>query len=605
MELFAYIAIAICAVFVVPRGVMYPYRTGRYGFTILAGYFGLGLFLLRGATVYVSQQTALVVALMLAWWGVCAALSRDRRIPWRMTLRSASVVFLGLFFCGGPHQTLGMVILMCAALLNALAAYMEGEFNYKFPDAGSAPRPPVATAMIGNSNMLGAYLAPYVFVALWLYHAHHPAWVMAVPVILYAVYLTRCRGAWIGLAAGCGVYSIWCSPWVPAVAAGVGIAWFLRRWFQLGAKRHVAKALMEMMFEGYTLGERLHYWWLALYAMPSRPVFGFGMGGMFPEVPSFQRALNQKTRGRFLDSRFYKAPWPRAVHQDILQHILDFGIPGVIFMGWLFFHAFAAGVVDLDPRSGALMAGLAVVLGHGLFMHTFHILPALGTTSVLLAALLSSSPASAWTFAPVQSAPIWAGYAVLGYMVYQYGVLRSMYDVACYRYRSNPAAPGARKWLDRALAVDPESSMVCGWAASYYQRKGESAKALMYIARACCRYDGVIRVWDLWTNFGSLSVYCGALPLAEGCYVRALSYLPGYAPAEKGLAFVRSILAQANRAKPAETEDKGGLSQCRKQQLKANESPGSARDTKECKRSPGRGRPPQPEPPPQGARSPA
>ncbi len=519
LQLSSYIVLALVGILVAWKYNNKPYVTAKNFLLAVAGYGLVGVWILTDRTVYLDPGFVKLVGVLFAWWTLCTLLAPSpRRALRRQVLFMISACF-GLFLVQGASVRTGEILLTAAALINSVYFIGQKHWGWKL-----FKRVKGQAGFIGNTNWLGAYLMPHVFIALHL-AGDSRAWLAAGAVILYALWLARSRAAFVGLVAG----------WVYLYYAGAGPGlpiWFIALW--CGAL--LAFCLQRRMFAAGSLRQRWSGWKMALVQIKKTPLFGLGFDGMRVQVPYLQRDINNRNGGKLLKKNPGHTPVMQLVHNDYLQHVLDNGILGLIIICAVIFYVLAAGWRSPAPGVAVFVAALVGLLANGIFFHTFHITVTNFIFWYLIGAL--APKAAPWTFE--LSGFALALYAAAGVLVYMTAVRWMVRDAAIFQFLQK--AGKDFKALQPALRADPYGSLVNTYAVQYFHNVVQDpVEAYQYAVRAIEHYDGEVCLWELWTNRGNVSFFNGSFTLAKRCYEAALSFLPYYANAQVGLEHLKKV----------------------------------------------------------------
>lgn len=234
------------------------------------------------------------------------------------------------------------------------------------------------TSTAGNPGDLGAYLVLPLLIAQWLLlrmgrpRLGTPAALAVASLLLglYAMALTQTMGAFVAVAVGSLV--LWASV-LPkrrvAAVLGAGMALLLVLLVAVAPLRQRVAAKVSQARQGdwsSVLTGRLDGWRAAVWMLGEHPWAGVGQGAFRPEFVPAKLALLD--RGARFDP-FQMQPVFANAHNEYLEAGAEWGIPGLLALGWALWTLTAA----LRGRragaeralAGAGVAALAVLaLGH-------------------------------------------------------------------------------------------------------------------------------------------------------------------------------------------------------------------------------------------------
>jgi O-antigen ligase len=203
--------------------------------------------------------------------------------------------------------------------------------------------------ILGNSNHTGNFFLIPIFAGLWLSFNTSYFWALSLPVIIYALILTKCRGAQIGLIAGllfCAcVISLWSLLLIPI---GAFIGWRIIR--------SKGKDLYQSSSNRFSLILA------AFLIIQKSPLFGYGLRTFRREYPAvIPQILNSKLLRRFYarDTLIQHATSHR-IHNDHLEIIFELGLVGYA----IFIAIFTTLAWTVNPL---LSAGVVAIAVSGLF----------------------------------------------------------------------------------------------------------------------------------------------------------------------------------------------------------------------------------------------
>jgi O-antigen ligase len=277
--------------------------------------------------------------------------------------------FLGLYLMASslPVKTVLLMSIVPIPFFLAWGFWQEahkGELNR----AGGHS---VFKGSIGNTNHSAAFLAPFVFIALYLAVNVSPYFFILVPFILAGIALTKCYGAILGIIFGsCFIYpeySLWL---LPVLAVGVCSLLILRTLHRGLYDKLTGK-------KEYNFTARFYYWKIAYELWKKQPVFGFGIRSFRKELYDMQAIMNIKdpsllgyrenasdTPG---DREAKYTAWPTRAHNDYMEMLSDGGIIGFLLL--LSLVGFAV-YSSIQTGNYILLGGIVCLAVHGMFFYT-------------------------------------------------------------------------------------------------------------------------------------------------------------------------------------------------------------------------------------------
>ena len=527
------------ALLILPVGSYKPFETPRNTLLVTGALALLASWWLTGSRVLVAPAAFLAALVYLAWVLGCALQAERIEPALEKWLMLCAAVFVGVFVLPGGDRGSLYFWMVLAAALNALVFIGQRIFGYAVVKNLKGRN---NAGLIGNTNILGAYLLPHFFLGAYLVFSEPFGFstiapVLSVLLIAIALDMTRCRASMLGLFVG-----------LLATAepiAALLIVWPWARLFSsfLTAARHAicAPAVPDKKKAGTflaaaaatSLRARLSYFMAALKLIAARPFFGLGADNFKIRAAALMAGKNGP------------GVTPTYVHNDFLQLALDAGIPALLLLGWILVAVLSGGFAAAG--SGALLpvAALCALLVNGLFFHTQQFSVCQATFWALAGSLLPLFPESA--LAGTLDAHLVLGIFLLpaaGGLVYRYTIRRQLLDYQLFKFKASGDKNKAA--LARILHLSPRGTVANTQAVKYYGRRMQLPPALVHAWRAAEHYDGDLLHWEVLRNLGNMALASGAIYLAEWAFVKALSLYPDEA-ARHGL---NQILAVKEQLKP-------------------------------------------------------
>ncbi len=264
----------------------------------------LGLYSVLGTGLQITPYMAALVAGIIFVLIISTILSDRPDMAIKHLIIYTGAAFIGIAFAG---YDIWLIVIISAILHSVfICVPLKGRNN----------------GLLGNSNFVGAFLAPCVFIA---FHINEP---LAAVLLIAVLIKTRCKGGMIGAVAG----SFFINSAIPLVLFILFSPFIFRgRSIPFG-----------------TLSTRLSMWKSSFKYMTINRFF-FGVGGDVGRILFM--------RDRYEKNRF------RRLHSDIVQGFFDGGIFYVILYLWI-------GIYSISIAPPSLAAALTSLMVAGLFVDT-------------------------------------------------------------------------------------------------------------------------------------------------------------------------------------------------------------------------------------------
>ena len=222
---------------------------------------------------------------------------------------------------------------------------------------------------IGNSNHTAAFLAPYLFIDLYLIiHVSMWFWII-LPFLAYGIYLTRCYGAMIGVALGlCFIYPPYSLYALLIIPLGICALFYLSTYQTALYDKIIGSKEKSLM-------ARMIYIKICYRLWKKRPVFGWGLTSFRKEVYETQAEMNvedptllgykESENGKTINPRYM--PYPTRAHNDYLEMLADGGAIGFSLLLFLVASIVYGAAVS---HNYLLLGGLVCLMVHGFFFYT-------------------------------------------------------------------------------------------------------------------------------------------------------------------------------------------------------------------------------------------
>lgn len=405
-----------------------------------------------------------------------------------------------------PFKNVAWVMVLCGTAASVIA--MLRLFPINLSRNLLEGRGKFAYSIVNDTNSMGAYLIPLVFLA------YHFDWYLPASIMVITVYWTKCKGAIITLVAG----------------AFIG--------FQLGAltenevlltitllavqamlkRRHkpIEQWKATVTETMVSTGNRLQYIRVAFEQV--KKTFWFGLGFNCLQVVNTirQAEYNHKTKGEFLKG---KAPWWQRAHNDYLQSLTDCGVVGTGFLVTVYLIALWQGqAIDRTILIASLI--------YGVFFHTLYVLPLSVTIWFILAHAVSGGPAFTFIMPFEFQAAFYFGLMA----AYFYLFKQLLWSNDLWRFEKGQKQDLALgKFL---VQKNPHDNLAHAYLSMGLMKQGAIAPAFFEAIHAFSRFSGELRMWEALYNLGLILVHAGCPGLARACFEAALQLWPDFKEAK-------------------------------------------------------------------------
>lgn len=524
-QLAPYIVLAIFNVLMLGGFSVATYRTPRNLFISLSSFGLMGWWVYGAGFIPLSGVGLLIVLGLLGWWVLCTLFSTrtDLSIPAMIPI-VGTVVVCGLM----EFNLIGIGILCVSIALNCIYAIIQHKLEWDIFKDGTHKKYPIGFS--GNTIHLGIMCMVYVFLSSYLVITHHWAWGFLTVLFVYTLWITKCRAGLIGVYVG-SLYIMAC------FHLGIFAAVLAATILLVIVRRQLPTYLRDVS----TLKERIKYWKIGLVQVTQSPVFGVGVGVYGTKVPFIQKHIHEHER-KPSKSKSTVYPNHTRVHNDYIQHAIDFGLIGFIgYIGYLFMITYL-GVVNQNIGMIILTGALLGLLIAGMFFHYLDIAPLRPLIWMISFFILqfvnpgASTQLNSW---------LWVGIIVYGLFVFRFMIKELAADMAFARYYSNtckvPPLP--------ALSFKPNLTMARSRAAVRCLLHSDPWQAFHHAVHAINFYDGAQVYWELWNNLGVIFMSVQCFSLAEKCFERAVSFCPTYESALQNLKLIKELKKSVRRFK--------------------------------------------------------
>jgi len=221
-----------------------------------------------------------------------------------------------------------------------------------------------AIGMIGNPNFLASFFAGTIWLGVLAAVAVKPFWIITSFAGLIVLYKTKSRAGQLALfcsliffiitAAGFGMIpevigntnidnqALFTGGIAYLILGGIFLVMVFKVNWETFWNRPIDPKGPQVWYASFRY--RVCYWAAAWELIREKPLFGHGMWSYRREVYRAQARLNDRNPN-FLNPNRYITPQPRECHNDLLEHLVEFGVVGtavfLILLGVIYYHGFS------------------------------------------------------------------------------------------------------------------------------------------------------------------------------------------------------------------------------------------------------------------------
>jgi hypothetical protein len=451
-----------------------------------------------------------------------------------------------------------LLMLYLASLLNLVYALGQSlGHDALFPMRlimDSNDRRPIG--MIGNMNFFASYVIGVFWIGVYLAIEVSPVFWCSVPLSLYLLYKTKCRGAIIGLAGSSYFLLIllslgkWISPsWIYGlIPLGLFIVfgifgWLWEEWENINTERLNWKEDRHADSSYMTLRYRLCYWKVGWKMFTKKIIQGHGLRSYRKLVYYVQAEINEKDPS-FLDEFRYITPQPRECHNDWLEDLVELGLIGTAIRWSLIGFVFYLGIKILPGNLMVLfmLTAMTAACGHALFFFNLR-LPAPGMVFWMLGGFVVSISAGAtWgmTYFVPPVVVVFLG-LILAWLWWEINGKNALGSYWFMRFQKTFDPMEKELFCHRALHYGPEETIYNTHMLLGYQHVSPG-HALKYAEQMWHYYDGMTPGWVMHFNMGSIAEQLGYYELAQRQYSASHRLLPSFKPTANRLQFMETVV---------------------------------------------------------------
>jgi len=326
---------------------------------------------------------------------------------------------------------------------------------------------------MGNVSYAAAFLAPYIFISIYLGVNVSQWFFLITPFIVVGIIISKCYSAMVGILAGlCVMFPLLLIPLVVSVFVLV----YLRTFYRTVYDKWVGK-------KEYNLLSRTYFWKIAFNLWLKKPLFGWGIKTYQKEQFVMAPKINMTI------SRF-----PLRVHNDYMEMLCECGLIGLVLMVY-----FIVSIIYPALQSGnyILLGGIICLLVHGIFLYTLSIFSYV--PYIILASCLSSQ-----TMEHMQLPLMVALICSVGLikMVINYVIKIQMSHYWTAKFESSTNAGDKCEYAKKALEMTPYEGTVLT-NSTLTQGLISAELAIPYLEKSIYFFDGTMNLAELWLTYGN------------------------------------------------------------------------------------------------------
>lgn len=378
--------------------------------------------------------------------------------------------------------------------------------------------------IFGNQNHTGNFFLIPLFVGLWMTLNVSYFIALSLPVIIYALILTKCRGAQIGAIMGALFFACSLSLWsLFLIPIGVIAAWLIIR--------SRGKDFYE------STSGRISLFVAALMLIKNSPLSGYGLRTFRREYPAIiPQILEHKLFKRlYARGTAIQSATSHRIHNDHLEIILELGLVGYAIM----IAIFATLAWSVNPL---LSAGVIAIAVSGLFFfplrecHTAFPFWALAGGLVTATGTLILNPIIALVLALVVIRLMYGvGVKLLGLFYYDRAV-----RIAISPEVESEQLTLRQNYMNMAIKCDPYNNIYLT-EGYYYNVFHNPETAFQYASRCFENYDGGKVKWGVADQYARALMRLGGFGVAKMAGKYALSICPDFKQTQDLMEQIRQL----------------------------------------------------------------
>jgi O-antigen ligase len=476
-----------------------------FGYKMVTSYVCYSIFLLALYTTLSASWSSNIEQSwkdIVKWWSLLGIFTMAANVPVN-SLMVVSIIPIPFFIAWGFLQYSGH-------------EPFDKDMKYYVNNSAKIPRRLFLGGM-GNTNHAAAFLAPYLFINIYLAINVSIWFAVLIPFIIAGVILTKCYSAMLGVLAGmCFIYppySLWLLLCIPI---GVCASIVLYVYYPTIYEKVIGTKRLNFM-------SRIYYWKVAFELWKKKPIFGWGPDSFKKELFECQAEMNQKDQSllgykddaKDIPSKY--TPYPEKAHNDYVQFLADGGIVGFILI-----LLFVASIIYSAILSGnyILLGGAICLAVHGVFFFTISTLSFV--PYMILGAALSPSPILYYAV-PLPIALI--GVLAIIRLCVTHAINPVIASILAQKAVGEANEEKRENLIDKAISFDSTNSQLCMIAVDVKVQKDRWI-ALHYMEHAIHCFDGIMQLPILFLKYGELQNLCGNLDAAQKAFKYALYLNP-------------------------------------------------------------------------------
>jgi len=376
-----------------------------------------------------------------------------------------------------------------------------------------------AIGTIGNPNFLASYLAGTIWLSVYASLSLHFALLVITGLGIFILYKTGSRAGQFGI-----LGSFWFFVLVSAYFnklpmynniifnLGLGLTTtgllIICLLFKINWKTFFYKEIdpkgEQVWYASFRY--RVCYWVIALKMIAKKPIFGWGLWSYRKYVYSTQADMNDKDNS-FLDPNRYLTPQPREVHNDFLEHMVEYGLFGFllfsIFVGSIYYCGFNF-LMASEGKTFFLMlillCGLTSVLIDAIFFFALRLAPTAINFWIFCGAIISLSYVEGRVVFSNVWVALFVGMLLAGF-IYECIFKRTMasYHFVKHNISQDQSEKGMR--LAKAIEWAPHDSIFRTFA-SVGCFDHFPTLSIVHSMKMVEHFDGMTPLWQAFYNIG-------------------------------------------------------------------------------------------------------
>jgi O-antigen ligase len=361
---------------------------------------------------------------------------------------------------------------------------------------------------LGNGNHTAAFMLISLFAGAWL-TINLSIWILPfVLLIASALFLTRCKGAILGVIVGAIITLCVAGMWQAAALICLAVMAF-------GLRRYTSIPNLKRSTCG-----RIFLYLGAVEMIIKRPVTGWGLNMYRKELPDINAKIIRSPIYRKISEKANIDLPNRShrVHNDHLELMAELGIPGYVLFVYLFLH------ITYDPIALGLLAAFAICACFFFPLREVHTAAPFWAVMGSVAGGTISAVHLPWLVIVIIACIIFA------VIIQTLRVFLGQWYSEMARTKPNITEKEKLEFIDTALLHVPYNTGYLSDAAYYYS-KVDPVKAFFYAARGLLHYDGGRVKQGIYDMFARTLIGATESKVCHAVEDKALYLDPEFAPA--------------------------------------------------------------------------